>query len=95
MRKVKENPRLSAKKIADEVATGIRKACSASTIHRVLRSHDFHGRVPLKKPFVSLKNKSSRLAFATSHISKGPDFWNTVIFSDESKFNIFGSDGRS
>ncbi|GFX47866.1 transposable element Tcb1 transposase [Trichonephila clavipes] len=22
------------------------------------------------------------------------EFWNTVIFSDETKFNIFGSDGR-
>ena len=35
-RKVKENPRLSAQKIADEVVTGIGKACRASTIRRVL-----------------------------------------------------------
>lgn len=27
------------------------------------------------------------------NINKGSDFWNTVIFTDESKFNIFGSDG--
>ncbi|GFS63626.1 uncharacterized protein TNCV_1961841 [Trichonephila clavipes] len=30
----------------------------------------------------------------TEHILKPQQFWNDVIFSDESKFNIFGSDGR-
>lgn len=57
IRKIKENPRLSAQKIADEVTTGIGKMCSASTIRRVLRSHDFYGGVPLKKPFISPKIK--------------------------------------
>lgn len=60
-----------------------------------MRSHDFHGRVPLKKPFINEKNQISRLNFAKTHISKDLNFWKTVIFSDESKFNIFGSDGRS
>jgi hypothetical protein len=27
-------------------------------------------------------------------VNKPIDFWKTVLFSDESKFNIFGSDGR-
>ncbi|GFU13942.1 transposable element Tcb2 transposase [Trichonephila clavipes] len=35
-----------------------------------------------------------RLKFAKEHILKPQQFWNEVIFSDESKFNIFGSDGR-
>jgi hypothetical protein len=26
-------------------------------------------------------------------VNKPVDFWKTVLFSDESKFNIFGSDG--
>lgn len=55
IRKINENPRLSAQKLADEVHNGIGKKCSAATIRRVLRSHDFHGRVPLKKPFINKK----------------------------------------
>jgi len=28
------------------------------------------------------------------HIQKGPNFWNMIVWSDESKFNVFGSDGK-
>ncbi|GFW89396.1 transposable element Tcb2 transposase [Trichonephila clavipes] len=35
-----------------------------------------------------------RLKFAKTHQLKTDNFWKKVIFSDESKFNIFGSDGR-
>ncbi len=32
--------------------------------------------------------------FALSHVNKTVEEWNTVIFSDEAKFNLFGSEGR-
>ncbi|GFU90131.1 transposable element Tcb1 transposase [Trichonephila clavipes] len=50
----------------------------------------------LKKSPVCLVrgNRVKRLKFAKKHILKPQQFWNEVIFSDESKFNIFGSDGR-
>ncbi|GFU71166.1 transposable element Tc1 transposase [Trichonephila clavipes] len=35
-----------------------------------------------------------RVIFAKEHRLKPISFWNTVIFSDESKFNLYGSDGR-
>ncbi|GFX71525.1 transposable element Tcb1 transposase [Trichonephila clavipes] len=35
-----------------------------------------------------------RLDFAKTHQLKTDNFWKKVIFSDESKLNIFGSDGR-
>lgn len=30
--------------------------------------------------------------FARAHMDKSISFWNSVLFSNESKFNIFGSD---
>ncbi|GFX31428.1 transposable element Tcb2 transposase [Trichonephila clavipes] len=38
--------------------------------------------------------EKKRLSFAKEHISKPESFWNTVIFSDESKFNLYRSDGQ-
>ncbi|GFS92603.1 transposable element Tc1 transposase [Trichonephila clavipes] len=42
----------------------------------------------------ALSERVKRLKFAKEHILKPQQFWNEVIFSDESKFYIFGSDGR-
>ncbi|GFV20397.1 transposable element Tcb1 transposase [Trichonephila clavipes] len=50
--------------------------------------------IAVEKPFISLQNQKERLEFAKTHKRKTDNFWKKVIFSDESKFNIFGSDGR-
>jgi len=57
--KKKKNPRMSAPKIASEVENYLKKIVSAETVRRVLRKHNFHGRVARKKPFIS-KKKSKR-----------------------------------
>ncbi|GFW75648.1 transposable element Tcb1 transposase [Trichonephila clavipes] len=43
---------------------------------------------------VTASGKKKRLDFAFAHVEKDFDFWKTVVFTDESKFNVFGSDGR-
>lgn len=95
VRKIKANPRLSAPKVANEVEEELGKSCHPETIRRVLREHDFNGRVARKKPFISDKNRKCRLKFAQDNLHKDNAYWNTVLFCDESKFNIFGSDGAS
>ena len=42
-----------------------------------------------------LKEKSKCLDFATEYNLWTEEQWNMVHFSDESKFNLFGSDGKS
>ncbi|GFT31389.1 transposable element Tc1 transposase [Trichonephila clavipes] len=70
------------------------RSVSAETVRRVLRKAGYNGRVARKKPLIGKRNRVKRLKFAKEHILKPQQFWNEVIFSDESKFNIFGSDGR-
>lgn len=93
-RQIQKNPKTSAVKIATSASTAIERSVSAETIRRVLRKANYHGRVARKKPFFSKANRDKRIAFAKKHISEPGDFWKKVIISDESKFNIFGSDGQ-
>jgi len=44
-------------------------------------------------PFLSQRHIHSCLKWATAHRSWSMNDWEEVIFSDESKFNLFGSDG--
>ncbi|GFU70411.1 transposable element Tcb1 transposase [Trichonephila clavipes] len=67
---------------------------SAETVRNVIRHAGYSSRVARKKPFISLQNQNKRLEFAKTHQLKTDNFWKKAIFSDESKFNICGSDGR-
>ncbi|GFY23407.1 transposable element Tc1 transposase [Trichonephila clavipes] len=53
----------------------------------------FHGRTPIRKPLIKYVNRQKRVIFAKEHRLKPISFWNTVIFSDEIKINLYGSDG--
>jgi hypothetical protein len=46
-----------------------------------------------EKNSINERNRRKRLEFARTYVDKPNDFWKTVLFFDESKFNIFGSDG--
>lgn len=94
VREVMKNRRLSAPKMVPMVENMFGVTVSPSTIRNVLKENGFNGRVPRKKPLISKKNRILRLKFARDHISKPLEFWNTILWSDESKYNIYGSDGR-
>lgn len=94
IRKVKQDPKISAPYLAAEAEKYLGKRSNPETIRRILREHDFHGRTARNKPFISAKNKKLRIQFATEYLGKTDTFWDTVIFSDESKYNLFGSNGK-
>ena len=50
--------------------------------------------IACRKPLISKKNQKVRLDFTTEYIVRTEEQWNMVHFSDESKFNLFGSDGK-
>ncbi|GFS54798.1 transposable element Tcb2 transposase [Trichonephila clavipes] len=91
---VKIDPKISAPKIAASTSNTLGRSVSAETVRRVLRKAGYNGRVARKKPLIGKRNRVKRLKFTKEHILKPQQFWNEVIFSDKSKFNIFGSDGR-
>jgi Transposase len=67
---------------------------SVSSIRNVLRRAGLHGRVRHKKPLLRKKHGQARYYFALRYRKWKLDQWKRVVWSDESKFNVFGSDGR-
>lgn len=53
----------------------------------------YRSRIAKRKLTISKINRKKRLQFAKDYITKRSDFWDTVLFSDETKFNIFKNDG--
>lgn len=94
VREVKTNPFLSAPKLAERVRQSLGKTVTAQTIRNVLHRANLNGRIARNKPFISKANQKKRLQFAREHRHKDFEFWKNVLFTDESKFNIFGSDGK-
>lgn len=94
VRSAQKNPFTSAAVLAEEVRTCTGKVVHPQNIRRVLHSAQLHGRSPRKKPFISEQNRRKRLQFAKEHRTKPLEFSSSVIWSDEIKYNLFGSDGK-
>ena len=91
-RKIVVNPKMSASKVMLEIEKQTGQTCNPQTIRRILYISGYHGRNIRKKPFVDSTNRRKWLNFVEEYENKDENFWKSVIFSDESKYNIFGSD---
>ena len=59
----------------------------------VLKSMGFHARRKKKQPLLTNNHRKQRLAWAKKHQNWSIEQWHQVVFSDETKINIWGSDG--
>jgi len=90
VREAIKNPTTTAADIKESVHVAV----SISTIKRRLREAGLQNYMAKKKPLISKRNKAKRLAFAKKYASMSLDFWKTVIWSDESKFELIGQKKR-
>lgn len=88
------NRRLTAPDIKAELHDNLGISISESTVQRRLRSAGLNGRVARKKPFISERNRRRRLSWANARVNWNQLMWDLILWSDETKFNLFGSDGR-
>uniref|UniRef100_A0A8R1IB66 HTH_Tnp_Tc3_2 domain-containing protein n=1 Tax=Caenorhabditis japonica TaxID=281687 RepID=A0A8R1IB66_CAEJA len=85
----REDSRRTSTDIQVSVTSPNEPVSSRMTIRRRLQVAGLHGR----RPLVSLKNRKARVEWAKQHLSWGPRECANHIWSDESKFNLFGTDG--
>ncbi len=93
MRRVEENRHASSLHLSKEVESRTGVTISRDTIRRTLQRNGMHGRRPRKKPLLKPRHKKARLQFARAHADKDEDYWDSIIWSDETKINVFGTDG--
>lgn len=93
-RLVKTDPKIGAPKITAQLKKELNIQVSPQTVRNFLHSKGYKGCIARKKPFLSKQNVAKRLDYAMRYVNKPEEFWNSVVFVDESKYNIFGSDGR-
>lgn len=65
-----------------------------TTISRILHKSGLYGRVARRKPFLKDIHKKCNLKFATSHLGDTPNMWKKVLWSDETKFELFGNNAK-
>ncbi len=93
MRGVEENRHASSLQLSKEVESQTGVTISRDTIRRTLQRNGMHGCRPRKKPLLKPRHKKARLEFARAHADKDEDYWDSILWSDETKINVFGADG--
>ena len=66
---------------------------SAQTTRRTLHQIGVHGCHTRRKPLLKMMHKKARKQFAEDMSTKHMDYWNHLLWFDEMKINLFGSDG--
>ena len=63
------------------------------TVIKTLKEMGFQAKQKKKKPFLSQKHKTARYKWAKAHEGWTIEDWKRVVFSDETKINLWQSDG--
>ncbi len=93
MRRVEENRHASSLQLSKEVESQNGVTISRDTIRCTLQRNGMHGCRPRKKPLLKPRHKKACLEFARAHADKDEDYWDSILWSDETKINVFGTDG--
>lgn len=89
VRQVTKGGKSNASEVKKALKEELGVVVSSSTVRRTLNEKGLVAMVKPKKPLLSEKNVKARLEWAKQHMD-----WKRVIWSDETKINRFGSDGR-
>jgi len=96
IRELTINPFLPSKKVKHSVNAGLDESnmISDRTVRRIAQSKGLTSRRPAFKFLLTPTQKAARLKFAQKYKDSDMRFWGHVIFSDESKIELFPHDRR-
>ena len=92
--KVKETPKISALKLRNYIIESAGISVTAQTIRNFLHTQGLWGRVARKVSLLSAKNINARASLTAKLSNYTLKAWDNHQFTDETKINLHGSDGR-
>jgi transposase len=84
----------TAVQVAADLQNITGESICAQTVRNTLKQEGLRAVKKSKKPLMPPRIKSLRLAFARAHLDWTLEDWKRVIWSDETKVNRLGSDGK-
>ena len=81
-------------RLTTEVQTASGSNVSTRTVCREVHEMGFHGRAAPHKPKITVRNAKCRLEWCQARCHWTLEQWKCVLWSDESLFTIWQSDGR-
>lgn len=90
---VTEHNFASLAEIKEKFEEALETAISVRTLRRYLHDIGLFSRVAVVKPLVKKEHRKKRLGWCKNLLDWGPEDFSQVIWSDESRFKIFQSDG--
>ncbi|GES77451.1 transposable element Tc1 transposase [Rhizophagus clarus] len=93
IRILKQNRKTNLQELHEDFLNLTPTRVCKNTLKKSLYEQDFYGRVGIGKPFVSEKNKQKRLIW-TKECKEWTNEWKSIIWSNESKFELFKGNGR-
>jgi transposase len=70
------------------------QSLTSQTTRNHLKKAGLKAVVKAKKPLLTKRHRKERMDFALAHLDWTVEDWKTVVWSDETKINRLGSDGR-
>lgn len=91
---IKANRNLTLTEITEKFNKTLNFSISERTVQRVLHDEGYSGHAAKKKPFISEQNRKKR--FGWCRMKKNwINEWENIIWSDESRFELFNNDSRN
>jgi transposase len=88
---INDNPRKSLRKLTKSLQNRLNITISVSSVKNALNSLNKYAFSPRKKPLLSKKNIKARFEFSKLILKTSFEDIKQIVFSDESKFELFGS----
>lgn len=93
VREAAKRPMITLEELQKSTAQ-VGESVHRTTISRALHKSGLHGRVARRKPLLKERHKKSRLQFAKSHVGDTANMWKKVLWSDETKIELFGLNAK-
>lgn len=93
VREAAKRPMITLEELQKSTAQ-VGESVHRTTISRTLHKSGLFGRVARRKPLLKDRHKKSRLQFARSHVGDTANMWKKVLWSDETKVELFGLNAK-